>query len=335
MRLRVLDLDGAVTAQKGLLRRHAPEVLDLADWGPRLRMTCRFGAFRRFQQRLAELAGDDGGPMLNFLGSGDFHHVTLALIRRIRGPFNLLVIDKHPDWVRGVPVLHCGTWLSHALRLPNLRRVVHAGGDLDFDNLYRLLAPWGELHSGRVTVLPARRLYCKGRWPGIPHAPLLGGGPIAEVLEEALRPALGDLGEIPLYVSLDKDALGAAEAVVNWDSGSLGAGEVRDVLDWFIAACGGRFAGMDVVGDWSPVRLHWGLRTLCHWSEHPRLHVNPAAATRINQGYNLALVDHLLGRSGAARERDIRRPTVDAPRRGRYRNSFPEIHTPTATVVRG
>ena len=60
-------------------------------------------------------------------------------------PFNLLVLDKHPDWMRGIPFLHCGTWLHHALQLPTLNRVIHCGGDLDFDNAYRWLAPWREI----------------------------------------------------------------------------------------------------------------------------------------------------------------------------------------------
>ena len=55
-------------------------------------------------------------------------------------------------------------------------------------------------------------------------------------------------------------------------------------------------AGMDVVGDWSRVRMHWGLRTLCHWTEHPTLSVNPSVAARINQGMNLAIVRHVLRR---------------------------------------
>ena len=57
---------------------------------------------------------------MTLYGSGDFHHVTLALIRQIREPFNLLVLDKHPDWMRGIPFLHCGTWLRHALRMATL-----------------------------------------------------------------------------------------------------------------------------------------------------------------------------------------------------------------------
>src|SRR5262249_32055123 len=153
--------------------------------------------------------------------------------------------DKHPDWMRAIPVMHCGTWLWHALKLPNLKRVIHVGGDLDFDNHYRRLAPWRDLHSGRVTVIPASRCYQRGSWPSIPHRPLLqpgGSETVTQALERALRPMLDNLSREPLYISLDKDVLSAAEAVVNWDSGMLSFADVRAVIDWFHAACGGRLA---------------------------------------------------------------------------------------------
>jgi arginase family enzyme len=295
MQLRVIDLDGSISAQAALIDRFSPEILDFSHWGPRLRITCGFGAFRRFQQQFEEKTAIHD-PRLTFLGSGDFHHATLALLRQLTEPFNLLVIDKHPDWMRAIPVMHCGTWLWHALRLPTLKRVFHIGGDLDFDNLYRWLAPWPDLRSGRVKVIPAYRHYRRGGWNELAHRPLMRAGDpaaMAEVLEEALRDDRNDLSSRPLYISLDKDVMCAEEAAVNWDSGTLGFQEVRDVLDWFHEASGGHLAGMDVVGDWSPVRLRPGLRTFCHWTEHPALAINPEAATGINQAMNLAIADHV------------------------------------------
>lgn len=298
MRLRVIDLDGAVSSQARLVQQFSPDIVDMTEWGPWLRMTCRFGTYQRFQRHLDEALGPANAPALSFLGSGDFHHVSLALLRQQRQPFNLLVIDKHPDWMRGIPVMHCGTWLHHALSLPNLQRVFHIGGDLDFDNYYRHLAPWSELCSGRVVTIPAYRRYSSGKWAGVPHRPLNEPGDlssIADVLEETLHSSLLDLARWPLYVSLDKDAMSASEAVVNWDSGTLGLEDVRDVLNWFHAASLGRIAGMDIVGDWSTVRMRWGLRKICHWTEHPELDVNPSTATRINQGLNEALIRQVYG----------------------------------------
>src|SRR5262249_17872464 len=155
-------------------------------------------------------------------GSGDFHHTTLALLRRLTTPINLLVLDNHPDWMRGVPLLHCGTWLAHALRLPLLHTVFHLGGDVDFDNAYRWLAPWPALRSGKIRVFPAVRRFQSGGWNSVPHDPLRphpGARLTPQRLSTLLDPHRAELARRPLYVSLDKDVLGPAEAVVNWDSG--------------------------------------------------------------------------------------------------------------------
>src|SRR5262245_48684299 len=106
MELRILDLDGSVTAQPRLLSM-SPQVFPAQEWGTSIRLACTFARFWAFQRRLETLFGVpvDEAPALTLYGSGDFHHVTLALLRRLTRPFNLLVLDKHPDWVRGVPLL--------------------------------------------------------------------------------------------------------------------------------------------------------------------------------------------------------------------------------------
>jgi hypothetical protein len=228
---------------------------------------------------------------VTFYGSGDFHHVTLALLRRVREPFNLLVLDKHPDWMRGIPFLHCGTWLRHALRLPQLQRVYHCGGDTDFDNAYRWLAPWPEVVSGRVVVFPARRRFSAGGWAGIAVHPLLSDGlHPAEVVRAALRPNLDEARRYPLYVSVDKDVLTAHDAAVNWDSGLLGLEQVVAVVGAFLTAAGGRLVGADVLGDWSPVRLAHRLNRLCDRLDRPSPEVDPADAAHRNGRANAALL---------------------------------------------
>src|SRR5207244_405985 len=196
-------------------------------------------------------------PAISFLGSGDFHHLTLALLRRVRQPFNLLVLDKHPDWMRGVPILHCSTWLHHAAQLPNVRRIFHLGGDMDFDNAFRWLAPKSLLQSGKIVTLPATRLFRKGFWKHLPPRTLRPSPETLverERLEEILWPYLDDLDRWPLYVSLDKDVMWLPEAVPNWDSGVLDLTEVQEILQFFLKAAGTDLIGMDIVGDWSPVR---------------------------------------------------------------------------------
>jgi hypothetical protein len=302
MHKRILDLDDGVVRQRRLVRRLRPDVVPLGEWGPRLRLGCGHRSFERFERRLEELTGSalDAGPVLSYCGSGDFHHVSLALVRRLPGPCNLLVVDNHPDWMRGIPFLHCGTWLYHAARLPHVRRVFHVGGEVDFDNVWRWAAPWRLLRAGKIRVFPAVRPFRGRRWAAVPHSPLRRLPQLdadRERVEELLDPLRAELASCPLYVSLDKDVLGADEAIVNWDSGRLVRAEVLRVLCAFLGASAG-VAGVDVVGDWSPVRVAGPLRRALHHTEHAALNVDPDEATRANEALNLALLEGLASHLG-------------------------------------
>jgi hypothetical protein len=298
--LRVLDLDGALPPQGQLREGEPTRVADLRGWGPRVRMACGLRTFRAFAEDVAGRLGAGDRPRLVLFGSGDFHHVTLALLEHLSRPFNLLVLDKHPDWVRGLPFLHCGTWLARTLRLPNLGRVFHVGGDLDFDNHYAPFAPWRELRSGRVRVIPARRRFRGSGWGRVSHDHLLADEPLADRLDRLLEPDRSDLAARPLYVTIDKDVLTADAAAVNWDSGCLALDQLLTVLDAFGRAAGGRFTGADLLGDWSPVRTSgWG-RRLLDWTEHPQLQVRPAEAAERNRRANRAIVARLDTLPGAA-----------------------------------
>jgi hypothetical protein len=298
MRIRVIDLDGSVVAQDRVLRMFRPDVFEVRHWGPRLRLGCRWSRFYRFERRLDRLFGahERLDPWVSLLGSGDFHHMTLALLRRVRHPFNLLVLDKHPDWMRGVPILHCGAWLHHAAQLPNVRRVFHLGGDMDFDNAYRWLAPKKLLQTGKIVTLPAFRAFEAGFWRDVPRKPLRANfdAPVdRERLEELLWPHLDELDRLPLYISLDKDVMWMPESVVNWDSGYLDLNEVQEILQFFLKAAGNDLVGMDIVGDWSPVQTHGILRHLLHRIEHPRQRVDADQARLCNERTNMVLLRFL------------------------------------------
>ncbi len=296
--VRVLDLDGGVTAQAGLLPDPDLPPIDARSWGPQVRLACSFRRYRGFRRWLhAALGGDKvsgAAASVVLYGSGDFHHVTLALLERQTTPFNLLVLDKHPDWMRGIPFLHCGTWLRHALELPNLQRVFHCGGELDFDNAYRWLAPWSDIEAGRMVVFPAARPFQRGRWKKNQVHPLLGeNGVDREHLSALLTPYREDLGRWPLYISVDKDVLIPEHAAVNWDSGLLRLADALTLLEVFLAFAQGRIAGADVLGDWSPIVLGHALNRLCHRIDHPSPDHVPAETARTNARANTALLRRL------------------------------------------
>jgi hypothetical protein len=294
--VRILDLDGSITRQETVMSRYKPRVIPVSGWGPAIRMGCAFGQFRAFERALATASGceKDPSPMLTLYGSGDFHHVSLALLARQSAPCNLVVIDNHPDWMRGIPFLHCGTWVYHAAHLGHIRRIIHIGGDVDFDNLYRFMAPWPELRQGRITVIPARRRFQRWPWAKMAHAPLRtapGESVTGERFEELLQPIADDLRSCPFYISLDKDVLTTADALVNWDSGHLALAEMRTILGVLLRAARGQLVGMDIVGDWSPVHVRGWLRHLLHVTEHPSLPIDLSEAAGRNALTNLTLID--------------------------------------------
>jgi hypothetical protein len=195
-----------------------------------------------------------------------------------------------------VPILHCGSWLHHAAQLPNVRRIFHLGGDMDFDNAFRWLAPQKLLHAGKIVPLPAYRTFDTGFWRKLPHRPLRANfdTPVNhDRLEELLWPHLDELDRLPLYVSLDKDVMWMPESVANWDSGYLDLNEVQEILQFFLKAAGNDLIGMDIVGDWSPVRTQGILRSLLHRIEHPSGRIDAEQARLCNERTNTMLLRFL------------------------------------------
>ncbi len=86
------------------------QTLALPQWHDPLRFACSTATLHRFAAEvLAPLPAQLGTVML---GSGDFHHLSLPLLRRMRTqvPFQLVVLDNHPDNMRFPFGMHCGSW---------------------------------------------------------------------------------------------------------------------------------------------------------------------------------------------------------------------------------
>jgi arginase family enzyme len=279
--------------------------LPAQERGPHIRLACSFRRFARFEHDLNTLLANNE-PALTLYGSGDFHHVSLALVRRLTTPVNLLVIDNHPDWMRGVPFLHCGTWLYHAAQLSHVERVFHVGGDVDFDNYYWPLAPWRLLYAGKISVIPGVRRFTRGGWRHVRNTPLRSphqGDDAVAHITQVVESFNGELTKRPLYISLDKDVMSREHAVVNWDSGHLTLAEVQTIIDVFVRAAGGDLAGMDIVGEWSEVRVRGLLGRSMHWTMHPVLTVDSVRANGCNERTNLTIFETVRAAQIAARSR--------------------------------
>ena len=80
--------------------------------------------WKRFTRRLAKRPlPTNARPEIFFVGSGDYHHLTLAFIADLKAPISLIHFDNHPDWVGFAPKRHCGSWVNRALNMPALKRI--------------------------------------------------------------------------------------------------------------------------------------------------------------------------------------------------------------------
>ena len=299
MRVRLVDLDGvgspgAVAAELGL----DAQVVDARDLGPRLRLWAAPSAMIEFAGRLAVAGQPKGsGPVLTLFGSGDYHHLTTALLRKVDEPFTLIHFDNHPDWVRLAPRFHCGAWVNRALELKTLVRVATIGpcsDDLD----------WPELKGGNVAALASGRIELYP-WRRAPTTVLrqLGNNPsfqrkgrqviwrnVADDWPIFLEELHTRIPTAAIWITIDKDVLRPSDAGTNWDQGQMPLGALLDGIQRL--ARGKRVLGADVCGNYS--RRRFGLN-VAKWIEAFLEHAVPPAepAARRNLGVDRALIGTL------------------------------------------
>jgi hypothetical protein len=253
--LRALDLDGIPAA----LDEAGAETVFARDLAGRLRLFAGRGAWRELLGRLPAPPPEEAEIV--FYGSGDFHHVTAALLLRHAGPLTVLHFDNHPDWVTFPRGINCGSWVNRALDLPAVARVITIGPASD--DLVRPQLSFGALGavaSDRIRLHPwshpPSRVW--GAFADCPswsvrdghlHWRTLSG------LDEAATVSLvtAAIATRQVYVTIDKDVLGSGDAVTNWDQGGLPLPRLAAILA--AVADRHRLVGIDVCGDWSAPRM--------------------------------------------------------------------------------
>lgn len=237
----ILDFDASV------LPLNAGETrIYLGDWQESIRFGCSWRRFSRLETHLRPLLPEQYGCV--FTGSGDFHHLTLLLLREAARrfpsgePFDLVVCDNHPDNMRYPFGLHCGSWVYRAAAMPCVRQV-HVLGICSPD--ITLPHAW----ENRITPFLRRKLTYwsinrRAGWLGvIGRAASCKAFPSADALIAAFLPVADASSRI--YLSLDKDVLSPAVVQTNWDQGLFEethlaalAGHLR-----------GKLVGADMCGD--------------------------------------------------------------------------------------
>jgi hypothetical protein len=238
----VLDIDGSVGALPGAT------VLDLATWQERIRFGCSRRTYRELAQVLRDSLPKTYGTV--FLGSGDFHHLSHALIslQPADRMFNVVVLDNHPDNMRFPFGIHCGSWVRQVAALPCVGHV-HVLGITSAD--VAVARAWENyftpLFRGKLTnwcigvdVAWAARLGLAARFLAFDTARAM-----LDRFAETERH-----NRTPTYLSIDKDVLSPSAARTNWDQGCMAVAEILDA----IAILRARLIGSDVTGEVSAYR---------------------------------------------------------------------------------
>ncbi len=254
----VLDIDRSVGPLPNRL------VIPLEHWQEPLRFGCTLNTLRKFRHVLEETLPPAHGTVM--LGSGDFHHLSWPLIERVKSarPFQVVVLDNHPDNMRFPFGVHCGSWVRRVTQLPLVSHVHVVGirsGDIGGAHAWEnYLTP---LRQGRLSYWSAG---VDVRW-----ADRLGLGHAFHHFDElsSMVRAFCTLQQKeprPTYLSIDKDVFDQTIARTNWDQGEMTLGQALAIID----SLGGGLVGSDITGDISAYRYRsWWKRRLSAMDEQP------------------------------------------------------------------
>ena len=285
----VLDLDHSVGALPGRL------LLPLEHWQEAIRFGCSLGTMRRFGAVLDDLLPDEHGTV--FMGSGDFHHLSWPLIARLPAdrPFQVVVLDNHPDNMRFPFGVHCGSWVRKVALLAQVSHV-HVLGITSAD------IGSGHAWENYLTPLWRRKLSYWSIGVDTGWARRLG---LAHAFRDFESPAqmvdafteLQRTQATPSYLSIDKDAFAPEVAHTNWDQGRLLVSHALALID----SLDHGLVGSDINGEVSNYRYRsWWKRRLSAMDEQPVIDPAMLAAWQAQQHVlNLQLFEAICTRSDA------------------------------------
>lgn len=296
----IFDLDGSVLSQSELVSvLDGVEVVGMRALGPAIRCL----PAKQSTDDLDRAVSASRPGWLSMFGSGDFHHVTASLLKRFSEPLSVVVFDHHSDWI-GWSILPCGSWLLEALKLPNVVRIVSIGvGATSIEGWRVCHGPVKEIFSGRVELYPydCKTSRCLGRRAGSPRCAIVNPrllsteiawrtvaehdwhGLVSEVIE--------GLPTSNVYISIDKDCLGAEHAFTNWGTGPLSLPQLKTALEMLMERT--EVVGVDICGEYSELQIENQLLERLSARFHPTLPHPDAADLSKNEDTNIQLMEVL------------------------------------------
>lgn len=167
---------------------------------------------------------------IHFLDSGNYHYMSLFWLEKIDRPFRLVLFDNHTDMQPSAfgGLLSCGGWAAEALEtVPALKEVI-------------LVGPDEEAFSQTDAKLREKVRF-------------LSGEKLAGLSKEEITGFFSEIpGDLPLYLSVDKDVLCPEDAVTAWSQGDMKLTELTEYLGLLFE--NQNILGMDVCGEAEPGR---------------------------------------------------------------------------------
>ena len=276
--VRILNFDDSLLRQDRLIKQFSPALTDLCEFAPLCRQSMNGNTARSLKSKLDPALKS----AITFLGSGDFHHISSLLLEQFEEPISLIVFDHHPDWDIMPPKYGCGSWVTRALRMPNLKKAVLLGiSSQDISTFAIQTGNLSALKNDRVEIYPyqhaptrvALKKIADNRSIAVKRGFFVSEINWLELKDQDLAGFMSLLiGRIPtkrIYISIDKDCLSSEFALTNWEEGRFKLDELL-----FLLKClkdNFSLAGVDITGEYSPARKIQGwIKAKFSALDHPK-----------------------------------------------------------------
>jgi hypothetical protein len=277
MQFKIIDLDGSLINQPALSRlieSGTATLINARDFACSTRIFARKKTIQRFIEHIG--SPPENEPEICFYGSGDFHHLTAALVSRFSEPLTIIHFDNHPDWVKSPKTFNCGAWVNRSLEMPHVERIITLGVmSNDLKNPERKSANLEALQNHKLEVFPWNSVPSKVKgYYGIGAS----YGQLGRYLNwqnlskknwaHFISDMMKRIPTSAIYISIDKDVLNSNEATTNWDQGEMQLSHITTAVTELATKF--KILGIDVCGDYSPVRVKDPIRWALAFFDHPK-----------------------------------------------------------------
>jgi len=307
--VRILDFDASISRQENFIKifstlPHSLQVVDLRNIAPMIRYLASKKALFSLKEQLNYTCHN----AVTLYGSGDFHHVSLVLLEHFKNPLSLIVFDHHPDWDGFSLGVSCGSWVAHAAKKENIKKIMLFGPSSDDLSAPGLLtASFSALKNKKLEIFPYEKDPSKVffRYPKsndsfkVKHDFLTSTiywNNLKEKSADFYESLLQKLPTEDVYISIDKDCLLDDYAVTNWEEGKI---KLEWLLDFLLLIKKTKnIIGMDITGEYSEILIKNPLKNLLSAMDHPKKNKDASDIKKINsrnEKTNIKILKTLLG----------------------------------------